>query len=102
MSNLIKGLFGKSVNLKEIHAGGAVIVDVRTPEEFHSGHIAGAVNIPLDRVRGSISELKTSGAPVIVCCLSGTRSSAASGMLSKAGIETYNGGGWKSLERALR
>ena len=102
MSNLFKNLFGKSGDLKAIYTGGAIILDVRTPEEFKSGHIEGALNIPLDRLKSSISDLKKRGKPIIACCLSGARSRVAMNTLSQAGIEVYNGGSWISLEKNIR
>lgn len=47
------------------------IVDVRTPEEFRGGHVAGAVNIPLSEVLSHVEELKALTKPVVLCCASG-------------------------------
>ena len=35
---------------RQLVSEGALLVDVRTPMEFHSGHIQGAVNLPLDQI----------------------------------------------------
>ncbi|HVY74824.1 MAG TPA: rhodanese-like domain-containing protein [Puia sp.] len=102
MTSIFSRLFGKSVNLRSIHQHGAVIVDVRSPKEFSGGHIDGALNIPLDQLSKYIGELQQKGKPVITCCLSGGRSASATNLLSQAGLEVYNGGGWSSLERTLR
>jgi len=102
MSSLFKKLFGRPEDLKTIHVNGAIIVDVRTPEEFRSGHIKGALNIPLDRFKASIGDLEKHDKPVIVCCLSGTRSAMALRLLSQTGLEAYNGGGWQALEQAIQ
>jgi rhodanese-related sulfurtransferase len=90
------------VDARSLVAGGAVIVDVRTPEEYKTGHIAGAVNIPLDRLAGKIESLKIKNKPVITCCRSGARSGIASNMLKNAGIESYNGGSWSDLDRKTK
>lgn len=94
-------LFGggsPKVDLKEIIAKGAVIVDVRTPGEFSGGHVKGAVNIPLDKLQGNIAKIKGYKKPVIVCCASGMRSANAKRVLSKNGIEEiYDAGSWVSL-----
>ena len=64
---------------------GALLVDVRTPEEFAAGHISGARNIPLDQVTARASALKPADAPVIVYCRSGARSALAKRLLKSAG-----------------
>ena len=51
-------LFGiKSVDYKQLVKNGAMIVDVRSQGEFKSGHIKGAVNIPLPEIAGSLSKI---------------------------------------------
>lgn len=102
MSNLFKNIFGKPRDLKALHLGGAIILDVRTAGEFRAGHIRGAVNVPLDQLKASVGDLKKYGKPIITCCLSGGRSAMALGILSQAGLEAYNGGSWQSLENAIR
>lgn len=87
---------GESVDLGEIIAKGAVIVDVRTPEEFKSGHIKGALNIPLQSLEKGLSKLSKDKA-IITCCASGMRSGAAKSQLEAKGYEVYNGGGWTNL-----
>ena len=65
----------------------AVIVDVREPQEFASGHIARAINIPLGQVATRSQELKKyKDKPIIICCASGARSARAAGILRKAGF----------------
>lgn len=95
-------LFGKkqAVNFAELYNSGAVILDVRTPSEFKTGHIKGAVNIPLDKLLSGLSKL-TKTKPVITCCASGMRSASAAAQLKRAGYESYNGGSWTSLKNKL-
>lgn len=70
-----------------------MLIDVRTPEEFASGHIEGAVNIPVDALAGRLSEVPT-GQPVVVYCRSGSRSATASKILADAGYSSiYDLGG---------
>ena len=69
---------------------GAVLLDVRTPEEYRSGHIPGSKNIPLqtiDRV-GSVAENKDT--TLYVYCQSGARSRQAAGMLKQMGYTNVN------------
>ena len=56
----------------------ALIVDVRTPEEFADGHYPGAINIPHDTILGGLEQLGvTEETPVILYCRSGNRSGQA-------------------------
>ena len=102
MPSLFKSLFGRSADLKSIYEGGAIILDVRTAQEFGTGHIKGAINIPVDQVNGVIPELKKKNKPIITCCRSGARSGTAKSLLEAAGLEVYNGGPWDSLEKQIR
>ena len=95
------GLGGKSESVKEFTDKGAVIIDVRTPEEFQGGYIKGSKNIPLNTISSKINEIKKLNKPVIACCASGMRSAQATSILKSNGIEVMNGGGWSSLEKKL-
>lgn len=66
-----------------------VLIDVRTPAEFASGHVAGAKNIPLDELPKRVAEVPE-GAEVFVICQSGRRSAAASDLLLGAGRRPVN------------
>lgn len=61
-----------------------VLVDVRTKGEFKSGHIPGAINIPLDQLVKRSGEIPTNK-PVVVVCASGSRSRTGSKILVNAG-----------------
>jgi len=102
---LLDILFGggakAAAQLKALYENGAVIVDVRTAEEFNAGHIKGSINIPLQVLTQKVAELKKKNKPVITVCRSGNRSGMAIGVLKQAGIEAYNGGPWNSLERQI-
>jgi phage shock protein E len=63
-----------------------VLVDVRTPEEFASGHIEGAINIPVQELQTRLTELPT-GEPVVLYCRSGNRSAQAATILGAADFE---------------
>ena len=79
-------------DLKTAVDSGAYVLDVRTPEEFAGGHIASAINLPLDQVEARSSEVP-SDKPVYVICRSGNRSKQASDILKKAGKDVKNVGG---------
>lgn len=72
----------------------AVIIDVRTAEEFASGHFPGAINIPHDRI---VEALATSSlpprAPLVLYCRSGNRSGKAEATLRSAGFSQLQNGG---------
>ncbi|MEV6979521.1 rhodanese-like domain-containing protein [Kitasatospora sp. NPDC093806] len=64
------------------------VVDVRTPGEYAAGHVPGALNIPLDRLRDALPALRTAAArgELLVVCASGARSGRACADLAAAGI----------------
>ena len=102
MIGFLKKLFaGSSVNFKELVGKGAVIIDVRSPGEYKTGHVQGSKNYPLDNIRSKVAELKKMSKPVITVCRSGSRSGIAKGILKSAGIEVYNGGAWSSLKNKI-
>ncbi|NMO13659.1 rhodanese-like domain-containing protein [Pyxidicoccus fallax] len=68
-------------------AAGAMLVDVRTPEEFAAGHLPGALNIPVDELPRRFSELGSPDKPLIVYCRSGARSSRAERLLKERGFQ---------------
>ena len=99
---LFKRLFGiKTTNFNQLLEDGAYIVDVRTPVEFNSGNIMGSKNIPLDNIKSKIKKIEKLNKVVIFCCASGMRSGQATSLAKARGIESYNGGGWKSLNKKL-
>ena len=101
MFEAIKKLLGigPKVDLGELIANGAIIVDVRSSGEYVSGHLKRSVNIPLDTLKMKHGKLKKS-TPVITCCASGMRSSTAKKILLSSGFEqVHNGGSWYNLKR---
>ena len=89
----------KSVDInKEVNrcrtTKGAVLLDVRTEEEYRSGHIGGSRNIPVEKISNAVNLLHDKSAPVFVYCQSGSRSRKAASELKKMGYsEVYNIGG---------
>ena len=80
---------------------GAVLLDVRTVQEYSRGHISGFINIPLDELREHIHEIEK-GKPVYLICQSGLRSYIASRILEGYGYETYNfSGGFRFYDAVV-
>jgi rhodanese-related sulfurtransferase len=75
--------------------GGAAIVDVREPGEYVTGHVPGAVLIPMGQLPGRTAELDRS-APVYVVCASGNRSATMTDFLRGAGFDAYSVAGGTS------
>lgn len=73
------------------------IIDVRTPVEFMGGSVAGSINIPLHEMVARIDEIKQMPQPIILCCVSGSRSGQAMAFLRNKGIECENGGSWLNV-----
>src|SRR6476620_674114 len=60
------------------------LVDVRSPSEFATGHIPGAVNIPMDQIEARIRDLDRDG-PIVLVCQSGKRARMVAGLLEPCG-----------------
>lgn len=90
-------LFGTAIDgvgARRLVSEGALLLDVRTPEEFTEGHLPGAVNIPVHDLSGRLGELSDRERAIVVYCRSGMRSGRAAGVLRRAGYRTvHNLGG---------
>ena len=74
-----------------IAEGEAAIVDVRSPEEYRSGHIGAAVSLPLDTLPGALDMLAPPpGRRLVFQCLRGGRGAAACASVADAWPESYN------------
>lgn len=96
-------LFGKTDNvaLTEAVNNGAFLVDVRTPAEFSTGSVKGAVNIPLDKVQSQLTKFKDKK-NIVVFCRSGNRSSQAKSILEQNGFQNViNGGTWENVNQVV-
>lgn len=85
-----------------INQGKSLILDVRSAEEFATGHLQNAKHIPLPELSTRLKEIEKSKiSTVITVCERGTRSASAASLLTKAGFEKVfilDGGvsAWKS------
>lgn len=104
VDNIEKG-FLKQWHIKDIDTlfndKNVTMLDVRTSEEFNSGHIEGFKNIPVDELRERLEEIEKNK-PVYLICQSGLRSYIASRILEGNGFETYNfSGGFRFYDSVV-
>lgn len=64
----------------------ALLLDVRSPEEFAAGHLEGAKNIPVGELPTRLDELGPRADPIVVYCHSGLRASRARKLLIAEGF----------------
>ncbi|MBK6391097.1 MAG: rhodanese-like domain-containing protein [Saprospiraceae bacterium] len=103
-SKIINTLFPKKevIDLKSIIAQGAMLVDVRNPDEYKSGHVKGSVNIPLDQISQRLDRFKNKNT-IVVFCRSGARSKMAQSILKSNGVtNVINGGGWQEVNQFVK
>jgi rhodanese-related sulfurtransferase len=72
---------------RELVASGAVLLDVRSPQEFAATHLPDAVNIPVDQLSSRLDDVRQFARPVVVYCASGMRSNRATGILRQAEVQ---------------
>jgi phage shock protein E len=83
---------------------GALVIDVRTPGEFNSGHLSQAVNIPLDEIETAVPKrVKDKNQPLLLHCASGMRSGMAKRKLKAMGYtNAFNLGSYGRAEGILK
>nr|WP_223827316.1 rhodanese-like domain-containing protein [Undibacterium oligocarboniphilum] len=70
-----------------MNQGKTLVLDVRSPEEFATGHLPNAKNIPLADLNSRLKEIEKSKAGVVLAvCAKGVRSASAVSLLNKAGF----------------
>ncbi len=88
--------------LKKVIDNGAMLVDVRTPQEFAEGSVKGAVNIPLNTIENNLDKFDKKK-DIVLFCRSGNRSSQAETILKKNGLtKVYNGGSWQDVDKLTK
>jgi phage shock protein E len=82
---------------------GATVIDVRSEAEFQEKHLPGTINIPLDRLSDEIARVAPNKEqPLLLHCLSGTRSGAGEATLKKMGYRNvFNLGSYGRAEKIL-
>jgi rhodanese-related sulfurtransferase len=85
-----------ALDVDQAHAriGELIVIDVRTPGEYASGHLPEAINIPLDDLHRALSVLGDSPPGLLVVCAFGNRSANACAVLAEQGVQaaTLTGG----------
>jgi rhodanese-related sulfurtransferase len=102
MIQLLKNILGigPKVDMADLVAKGAVIIDVRSRGEYAGGHVKGSVNIPLDQLHNNVKKFKSKEDAIITCCASGMRSGSAKSYLKGQGFtNVHNGGSWQNLRK---
>lgn len=102
---LVDFLKGPDINqgVKEYSTtDGAVLLDVRTPDEYRQGHIPGSKNVPLQSISKVAGMIDNNSTPIFVHCLSGARSRQAAAILKQMGyINVKNIGGISAYARKV-
>jgi len=75
---------------RQLVAQGAILLDVRSPQEFAGGHIEGALNIPIRELGERVGELGDKNGQIIVYCQSGVRSVIAKRVLERRGFASVH------------
>ena len=70
---------------KSLSDSTTILLDVRTPEEYASGHFAGAVNLDVENIRAGKLPDSAKTQPLYIYCRSGNRSAQATELLKAAG-----------------
>lgn len=88
-------LFGEQITLEEglkkmESVPGAVLLDVRSEQEYAQGHLEGSVNLPINRLPTITIDKNV---PIFLYCLSGARARRAEAFLKKIGYDAVNIGG---------
>lgn len=100
MFSTIKALFGSGDDVVQALSQGALIIDVRTVQEFRGGHVAGSKNIPLNELANALQNLPKTK-PIVFCCASGARSGAAVDLAKRQGFTCVNGGPWTKVNKLM-
>lgn len=105
LSMLLAGCAGADIvspeKVTELLQGGAVLVDVRTKEEYEAGHLPEALLIPHTKIKENLDKLpQDKTRDIVVYCRSGRRSDIARKVLLDQGyVNVFNGGGYEELKK---
>lgn len=101
--------FGPKIDISkitdELQTGTAILVDVRGDGEWQSGHAAGALHLPVDKISRGEVPTKDTSKKIYLYCASGGRSSMAARTLKQKGYDVENIGslgGWRAAGGAIQ
>lgn len=108
MLSFLKSMFGGGAQggpsvAREKIAQGALVIDVRSAQEWQGGHLPNAKHLPVQELAARLEEVDgwcggDRGRDIVVYCASGMRSGRARQMLAEAGFTSViNGGGYHGL-----
>jgi rhodanese-related sulfurtransferase len=102
-SGMTAGQLSANGAVQLINRDKAVVIDVSETEEFATGHVAGAKNLPLNQLEEKLpATVKNKALPLILVCPTGARANRAVAMAKKLGYEQAQclAGGLKSWKEA--
>ncbi|MGL6121338.1 MAG: FAD-dependent oxidoreductase [Fusobacteriaceae bacterium] len=103
LENAINGR-NKIVTPKELHENRNeyLVIDVRSTKQYEAGHIPGAINIPLEKLRESVKQLDKN-MKIAVHCNKGVTGNMGQNILLNSGIDAYNiSGGYSNYSKIIR
>jgi len=84
--------------IKEALRRGAIVIDIRTANEFDQGKVKDSINIPVDRIPINLERIRQMRKPVIICSDSDSENEKIKSFLKANGVkDVYNGGHWIRL-----
>lgn len=103
LTHLFSGGKAQKADIPAWVQSGALVIDVRTPGEFSSGAINGAVNIPYDVITAKIGRIESDkNRAIILYCHSGARAFVAKKSLERAGYtQVINAGRFSKVRKLL-
>ncbi len=84
--DLVPGISPAKLHAEQLKGTAPLVLDVRTPEEFATGHVAGAVNIPHTELGQRLSEVQSEHG-VALYCMVGPRARLGEKTLEEAGVQ---------------
>ena len=89
-----------SEEIERLIRQGATIVDIRSDEDFQTGHVPGSLHIPLPDLLHNLAMIPKDR-PVVTCNAEDALSATAAEILSAHGFKAYDGGGWARLSEMM-
>jgi rhodanese-related sulfurtransferase len=97
----ILGIGNKKI--KEDLRRGAIVIDIRTANEFDQGKVPDSINIPVDRISINLQRIRQMGKPIVICSNWDSENEKAINFLKSNGIkEIHNGGHWTRVLKMIK